>query len=187
MLSANTLSLNWTDNSVGETSYQVQVRRNNGAWTAIPAAQVVGTLSAAGTGAVLSATVTTTMNQALFQFRVLPLAAATNQTGPASASADIDLRVAPALAVLTSATASPGRVAITWAPTSNNTETVRLQKRQRIFRTWGPWVTISVQAGTSTSYTDTSVVARNQYQYRATTTNVSGSRGWSNVMTVIAQ
>ena len=189
LLSANTLSLSWTDNSVGETGYQVQVKRNTGAWTVISAAQVVGTLTATGTGTTLSVTVTNTMNRGLFQYRVLPVAVATSQTGPASASADIDLRAVPAVVALTSATSAVGsrNIVLTWNATSNNTATVTVQRRIRVFgNNFTGWQTVTTLTGSNTvGYTDAGVVLGQAYQYRMRASNVGGNSGWSATSTAV--
>ncbi len=183
LLSANTLTLSWGDNSVGETGYIVQVKRNNGAWTTVPAAQVAGTLTAAGTGGVITATITTTMNQALYQFQVLPVAAATSQTGAASGAATVELRIAPTRVVLASATSAVGsrNVVLAWNATSNNTATVAVQRRIRIFGiNFSAWVTVANLPGSNTvGYTDAGVVTGQTYQYRVRASNVTGSSNWS--------
>ena len=173
------------DNSIGETGYLVQVKRNNGAWTTVPAAQVAGTLTAAGTGGVITATITTAMNQALYQFQVLPVAAVTGQTGSASGAASVDLRREPALSVLTSVTSAVGshNVVLTWNATSNNTATVTVQRRIRVFGNFFTgWQTVTNLTGSNTvGYTDASVTVGQTYQYRVRAANAGGSRGWSTV------
>jgi len=119
----------------------------------------------------------------------LPLAAATNQTGPASASADIDLRNPPATVTLTSATSAvgSGKVVLAWSAASNNNATVTVQKRLRQFRFFSNWTNVTTLAGNTRGYTDAAVTVGRIYQYRVNASNASGSSAWSNTLQVTAQ
>jgi hypothetical protein len=188
LLSANTLALSWTDKSIGETGYQVQVSQNNGlTWTTIPAAQVAGSLTGVGTGATITATVTTTMNRALYQFRVLPVAGLA--TGPVSLSVSIDLRIRPTSVALTSVTSpvGSGKVVLVWTATSNNTATVTVQRRVRTGRRFSGWTNVATLAGNATGFTDASVTVGSNYQYRVVASNVSANTVGTNSITVVAR
>jgi FtsP/CotA-like multicopper oxidase with cupredoxin domain len=181
MLGASSLALTWTDNSVGETGYQVQYRRNNnGTWNIIPAASVSGTLTANGTGGLITATVSLTMNQSTYQFRVLPLNGA--QTGPVSGVVSINLQNQPSTPLITGATSAIGskNVVLAWNQLSNNTATVTIERHIRIGNNWGPWVTVAtLQGSNSLGYTDLGVIVGQTYRYRVRATNTSGNSNWS--------
>ncbi|MFM9836301.1 MAG: fibronectin type III domain-containing protein [Methylophilaceae bacterium] len=181
LLSANSLALTWTDNSDGETGYLIQYRRNGNNWIAIPAGSVSGTLTAAGTGGVINATVTLTMGASTYQFRVLPLNGAV--VGPNSGNVTIDLTNPPTRPVITSATSAIGskNVVLVWNQLSNNVATVTVQRHTRLFgNVYGPWVTIAaLQGSNSLGYTDTGVTVGQTYRYQVRTTNANGSSNWT--------
>jgi hypothetical protein len=176
----NQVSLNWIDNSLGATGYQVQYTSNNGrTWTTAPV--VTATLS--------SATVTVALNrQALYQFRVLPVAVNTNQTGPLSGVTTIDLRIPPADVTQTQAAADPvatvPTVNISWQLNSNNAATVTVQRRMLTAGGRTAWATVATLPGNALQYLDTGVVKGSTYQYRVRTSNSQASSNWSQAFPV---
>jgi FtsP/CotA-like multicopper oxidase with cupredoxin domain len=139
-------SLSWTDTSLGETGYKVEVCRGtctattaisttantNNRWYSIPAANVALTAPATPTG-VYSAKVNNVAatQQNSYYFRVSPLAGAVAApvAGPASnISAAVNLNNAPAAPSNVSAVSNvAGAMTVSWTDTSNANQAYQVQ------------------------------------------------------------
>jgi hypothetical protein len=171
-ISATKVQLTWTDNSLGETGYTVEMRRNNGAWVVVPAASIVGELLTPNgvANVALSVELTTAaMNQARYQFRVTPVSD-NPLVGPVSALATIDFTRIPNATVV-NAVGGVGSVVMTWAP-STNTQSITVQRR--LAGLFTPWINIATIPGNSAGHSDS--VLAGTYQYRVTFRNPAGTR-----------
>jgi len=186
---ADSVLLNWTNNSSGQTGYRVQ-RCSVGACgaTSVNWATVL-TLPANATSATHTANLTIGTN---YRYRV----AALNGTvvGPYSAVANMNFGTGPAaatgLAGTPGAVGAPFTVNLTWIDNANNNATYDLQRCAGSVATCaagvGAWVTVSATIGANaTSYVATLPAAGN-YRFRIRAVNPNGNSTWDYTAGVIA-
>ncbi len=172
-ISATKVQLTWTDNSLGETGYTVEMRRNNGAWAVVPAANIVGAMLTPNDVANVALSVeltTAAMNQARYQFRVTPVSD-NPLVGLVSVVATVDYTRTPNATVV-NAVGGAGSVVMTWVP-STNTQSITVQRRAN---GGGVWTTIATIPGNSAGHTDAGLLPGSRYQYRVTFRNPAGTR-----------
>ena len=186
MIAANQVRLRWTDRSAGETNYRIQ-RATNAAgtnWTTVASGiSPTGPLTSAGTGGVITASLTATLNAGTnYRYRVAPLSGAT--VGPNSNVATVNLSAAPAAptsltgsAVRITGNTSQDRVTLNWTDNANNESTFQIQRS--FTSSFAGATTYTVGANVTTF--SQSVSRLFNFYYRVRASNAAGNSGWSNV------
>jgi len=167
---AQTVTLNWTDNSGNETGFRIERATGAGAFTE------VGTVAAN----VTTYNDATALPGATYTYRVF----AYNVAGDSLPSDYVSIAaVAPTAPTTLHAVASargvnPSTVTLSWNDNSNNETGFTIQ------RSSGPSfkkaVSIFAAGPNTTSFVDTTVVSKKVYYYRVAAANGVGSSAWSN-------
>ena len=165
-VSGSEIDLAWTAESTG-TGYAIQRSLNGTTWTTLTTSSLTGA-SAAFNDTGLSAGTT-------YYYRI----AAISSAGTTAFSSSVTGLTYPAAPTLSAVAVTATKINLSWT-TSLGAATYTIQSSSDGGTTWtSPGIT---QAGTT--YSDTTVVADQAYEYRVIATNASGSSGNSNVANV---
>ena len=162
-LSANAVStsqvnLTWTDNSTGETGFQVQYSTNGINWTD----------AATTPGNTTSYQVTGLQSGTAYQFRVRATASGVTSNWTSAASATTQTPTPPtAPDGLTATAVSAFQINLSWSDNSNN-ETGFLVERST---DGSNWTQIGTTAANATTYQATNLAAETTYYFRVRGTN----------------
>jgi fibronectin type 3 domain-containing protein len=171
----NGITLNWTDNSSNETTFNIERRLGTaGAWSEI--ATVGAGVTTYRDTAVVPGTV--------YNYRVR----AVNNTGPssysniASATAAVDpsTLVPAAPTALTATAPSSTSVSLGWTDNANNESQFIIERSVA----GGPYTQVGAVGANVTTFGDPTVVASTSYAYRVYASNSNGPSGFTNVATV---
>lgn len=163
--SANSITLNWQDNTASATAYTVERSADGASWTAL-----TSTLAA-------NATSYTDNTVGSWYYRVK----ATNATSSSGYSNTINVATLPAAPGNLNAVASSTSLAVNLSWTDNaTTETGYTVERSGDNGSTWTVLTSTLPANTQ-SYSDASVAPLTTYSWRVKATNASGSSGYSNV------
>jgi hypothetical protein len=204
-LAVNRVTVNWTDNSTGETGFIVQRNSSASAWVTLT---TVPSATGPGTGALMTYVDTTVVSNTTYNYRVL----ATNVVGDTitpgfptmsvdSAPSDIATVTTPPVAVVapTNLTATiiggPLRIVLTWTDSSINENSFAVWRSINggAFTQIGTVTRTAAQrtaTGGTVTFTNTNAVAAlvagNTYNYYVTAVNNTlGSSLPSNTATVL--
>jgi FtsP/CotA-like multicopper oxidase with cupredoxin domain len=183
---ATMVELRWTDTSVGETGFRIQMRTNGGAYATVNPASM--TALTYGAGGAMSALVTIPGAQAQYDFTVAALDGAT--VGAVTARQRVDLSVVPPRpASLLTAAAAGGVFNLQWADAANNNARYELQVRSRpVGGVYTAWSNADLAIGANaTAYTYNGATAGRQYQFQIRAVNVRGASQWRTGTAVTAQ
>ncbi len=174
VVSANQITLTWTDNANNETAFKVE-RSSDG---------VNFTYLTAVAANVTTHSFTGLTPATLYTFRVR----ATNAAGD---SANTNLVTATTLAALTTPAAPTGlnatavsasQINLAWTDASSNETGFKIERS-----TGGAFEQIAVVGAGVTTYASTGLAAGTAYSYRVRSSNAQGESGYSNVVTATTQ
>jgi hypothetical protein len=179
----------WNDNSITETSFELQRTTNGTTWTTVGTS--ASPLDQTNVHGVRSLTDTTSDAGTAYQYRVV----ANNTVGyltqfPSmtvrSTSDTVGVNAPTAPSTLTAALAAGPQVTLTWKDNASNETGFVVQRSADNGATSTQVGTAPAKAGSGSNVTfaDSSVVAGTTYQYQVLSTNVGGSSAPSNVVTI---
>lgn len=163
------VALTWTDNSNNETGFTIQRRFAGWIWADV-------TTVAANT---TSYTDTTTWASVTYEYRVIAINGANQSTPSGSLIVDTGQTgaVAPATPTGLSATAINGtRVDLTWNDNATNETGYKIERRIGT----GAWTQLTTTSANAVAFTDSSVAAGTQYEYRIRATTGTLDSAYSN-------
>ncbi|HMH16545.1 MAG TPA: RHS repeat-associated core domain-containing protein [Burkholderiales bacterium] len=159
------INLSWTDNSAGETGFNIERKTGTGAYAQI-AAPAANTTSYSDPGLVAGSS---------YFYRV----SATNGSGNSVYSNETSATagLAPAAPGTLSAVPSGLAINLSWVDASNNETAFKIERKTGATGTYSQ---IATSAANATSYSDPGLVAGTTYFYRARATNTIGDSPYSN-------
>jgi hypothetical protein len=157
------ITVSWTDNSSNETGFRVLRAEPPGGFTQVG---LPGNPTAPN---VTSFVDTSVIQNVSYSYQVLALGGGVPDSAPATSPAILNNIPADPTA-LTAAAVAYNQVNLTWADNSNNETGFRIERSIA----GGAFAPVTVAAGNSTSYSDSSVAASTSYQYQVFAVNGMG-------------
>lgn len=156
------VNLTWTDNSAGESTYEVQRRMGSGSFT---------TLANLGANST-SHNDTTTTEATTHTYRVR----ASNSGANSGFSSEVSVTTPPAApSTLTATAASTSAINLMWTDNSGGETGYEIQRRTGA----GTFATVATAAANATSHSDSGLAATTTYTYRVRATGTGGNSAFS--------
>lgn len=168
---ANSITVNWTDNSSNETGFKLERKTGSGgSWSEIAGSIAANTVTFPNTG--LSASTT-------YFYRIRSYNAAGNSSYSNEASATTTATPPPAAPTALTATANgSSAINVSWTDNSNNETGFKLERKTG---SGGSWAEINGSiAANATTFSNTGLSASTTYFYRIRSFNAAGNSSYSN-------
>jgi fibronectin type 3 domain-containing protein len=166
VVSAGQVDLAWTDNSLTETSFEIERSTGGGAFTAL----------ATVAGGVTAYSDLTTTQDATYAYRIR----ACNGTGCSAYSGQGTATTAPtAPSGLGATAASASLIDLTWTDNAATEDSIRIERQVN----GGGFARIAAPGANTMAYADNTVTADGIYGYRVQACNTGGCSAFSNVAT----